>query len=251
MNSFWPEVVRSVEHIWVLWLTGCIAAVASLSCLCRRIDWRTCRKLHAAEDGAAYSLSYVLTVPFLALLIGLITDTSLILTTKIGTAYAAYAASRSAVVWYPSGVAPAAAQSKAQTAGARAMVPFASAAKVHQPLDPPPWYAAELLLAHERYAREPAKADYLLAKCRYAAWATQVDIQIGQQPSSNVVATLTYRAPFHLSGIGRILGTKAEGGAFYYRTIKTVIELENHAPRCDPPNDSIRPLGINYVPSLD
>ena len=59
----------------------------------------TLRRLAVEEDGAAYTLSYVMVIPVYALLICLIIETCLMLTAKLGTVYAGYAAARSASVW--------------------------------------------------------------------------------------------------------------------------------------------------------
>ena len=57
------------------------------------------RRLANDEDGAAYTLSYVMVIPVYALLICLIIESVLMLTAKLGTVYAAYAAARTASVW--------------------------------------------------------------------------------------------------------------------------------------------------------
>ncbi len=54
---------------------------------------------HRDEDGGAYTLSYVMTIPFLMLLVALIVESTLMMTAKVGTVYSAYAAARTACVW--------------------------------------------------------------------------------------------------------------------------------------------------------
>ena len=51
------------------------------------------------EEGAAYSLSFVMVIPIFALMICLIIEGALIMTAKLGTVYAAFAAARTASVW--------------------------------------------------------------------------------------------------------------------------------------------------------
>ncbi len=57
------------------------------------------RQLVFDEDGAAYTLSYVMVIPVYALLICLIIESVLMMTAKLGTVYAAFAAARTASVW--------------------------------------------------------------------------------------------------------------------------------------------------------
>ena len=56
------------------------------------------RRLASDEDGAAYTLSYVMVIPLYALLICLIIESVLMMTAKLGTVYSAYAAARTASV---------------------------------------------------------------------------------------------------------------------------------------------------------
>src|SRR5262245_56396176 len=83
------------------------------------------RHLALDEDGAAYTLSYVMVIPMYALLMCTIVEMALMLTAKLGTVYAAYAAARSASVW-SSATEWEKAQEKAKTAAVQAMVPFSS-----------------------------------------------------------------------------------------------------------------------------
>ena len=77
------------------------------------------------EEGAAYTLSYVMVIPVYALLICLIIETVLMLTAKLGTVYAAYAAVRTASVW-SSHTTWEKAKEKAERAAFQSMTPFAS-----------------------------------------------------------------------------------------------------------------------------
>lgn len=250
MTEFASEMIRSVEHIWLIWLAS-LASLAWLGrAMIRRHKRRPWRELARCEDGVAYPLSYMITVPLLALIVCLIVDTTLILVAKAGTVYAAYAAGRSAIVWYPSGVSPGTAQEKAEAAAVHAMTPFASGSKQHRPPTTATSGMSAFLTAHQSFSSNPAKMDYLGFKYRYATWATDVSTDAGGDSSRPVVTTVTYKAPFHMPGIGRILGIRSSFG-FYYMNVTTTISLESQAPRTDSPASSSRPLGITYVPTAN
>ena len=251
----WTELFRSVELVWALWAAGLVGLFIMVRGMARCRPVRPLRELAGDESGAAYTLGYVITIPIFALLICLVVDMSLILTAKIGTVYAAFAAGRSAAVWVPSGIGDSAAREKARVAAAMAMTSFASGSQAHQPTagGSPAWSDA-MVTAHQQFAADPARDEYLRRKTRYADWATQVQITGGDRAGSDVNVTLDYRAPFHLPGIGLLLGAPATPGGPRTYNIRTVSALESHAPlgpnaKDDvPPSDPSRPLGISYVP---
>lgn len=250
MTDIAYEMVRSVEHIWLIWMAS-LAALAWLGrAMIRHHKRRPWRELAPCDDGVAYSLSYMITVPLLALIVCLIVDTTLILVAKTGTVYAAYAAGRSAIVWFPSGISPGVAQEKADAAAIHAMTPFASGSKQHRPPVSADSGMTAFLNAHQAFSTKPAKLDYLGFKYRYAKWATDVTTDAGGDSSRPVVTTVTYKAPFHMPGIGRILGIRSEHG-FYYMNVTTKISLESQAPRTEASASSDRPLGITYVPTTN
>jgi hypothetical protein len=71
-------------------------------------NWRRIKDLHRSEEGGVQSLSLVLTLPFFVSLISLIVQVSQVIIGMIGVHYAAYAGVRSAAVWLPAEVKPAA-----------------------------------------------------------------------------------------------------------------------------------------------
>src|SRR6185503_19043092 len=85
----------------------------------------TLRRLAIDEDGAAYTLSYVMVIPMYAILMCLIMETVTMLTVKLGTVYSAFAAARTASVW-SSATTWDKTLVKAQDAASKAIVPFAS-----------------------------------------------------------------------------------------------------------------------------
>ncbi len=95
MNSV-ASLFESVLAIGVLWLI----AAGGLLLLGRRgaRAWRR-RRDCGGERGFDYTLNLIATIPVLGLLVLLLLDCSMILTTKLGTLYAAYTAARSGVVW--------------------------------------------------------------------------------------------------------------------------------------------------------
>ena len=257
MNFPWLELFRSVELVWALWLAS-LSGLALLAVAAGRLRAaRPLRDLPPCQIGAAYTLGYVITLPLFALLVCLVVDMSLILTAKVGTVYAAFAAGRSAVVWMPSGAGPQAARNKARTAAAMAMTPFASGARAHQPTSgSAASFGPALVAAHRTFAAKPAGDDYLLRKARYAQWATEVQLAGGDRADRDLTVTIDYRAPFHLPGIGLLLGAKASAGGPRTWNIRTVVTLESHAPigpngDRTTPVDPTRPLGIRYVPAAN
>src|SRR6185437_5924062 len=83
------------------------------------------RHFIADENGAAYTLSYVMVIPVYAILICMIIETVLMLSAKLGTVYAAYSAARTASVW-SSATTWDKTLAKAKQAAVQSMVPFAS-----------------------------------------------------------------------------------------------------------------------------
>src|SRR5262245_50938816 len=159
------------------------------------------RRFARSEGGAAYTLSYVMVVPIYALLICLIIETCMMLTSKLGTVYAAYSAVRSASVW-SSHTTWDNAKKKAEKAAFQAMAPFASGT---QPkafgvppipnLDSGAYIGAFQLF----YPDNKIAATYLLAKYDYAA--QHVKVQIDGPPTSstgNITAKVTYEFPFNV-----------------------------------------------------
>src|SRR4051794_13467293 len=86
----------SVEAIWLLWVSSTLALIWIARAALARTAWR---ELLAREEGMAYSLSFVMTIPFLMLILTTVIETALILEAKLGTMYASYAAARAGIVW--------------------------------------------------------------------------------------------------------------------------------------------------------
>jgi hypothetical protein len=210
---------------------------------CRRSDLTALRRFANDEEGAAYTLSYVMVIPFYALLMCLIIETVLMMTAKLGTVYAAYAAARTASVW-SSHTTWDKVQKKAQKAAVKSMVPFASGTQSvfsNIPTDPAVLADGAVYFAgYKTYTKEPVSKEYLAAKFAYASRSVVVKID-GPPATSNapIKARVTYEFPFNVPGIGRILGKWSPGG--YRFTLTSEATIPNEGPR-----DNRKTIGIGY-----
>jgi Flp pilus assembly protein TadG len=195
------------------------------------------------EEGAAYSLSFVMVIPILALLICLIIEGALIMTAKIGTVYSAYAAARTASVW-SSHTTWEKTKKKSEFAAIKTMVPFASGTQgfgssvstdtetVKKGLD--------YWIAYQAFAADPQSNKYVAAKFGYASRNVKVTIEGPPEKSdSPITAKVTYQFPFNIPGIARILGDKGPDG--YYFNISSTATIPNEGPR-----DDRKTIGIGY-----
>src|SRR5262249_27699755 len=126
------EITQSVEAIWLIWLLGLLLLGWGFVRACRRASWRwpAWRALHSDEEGASYTLSYVITIPIYFLLVCVVFESTLLLHAKLGTMYAAYAGARSAVVWQSAEPASLR-QDRPRQAVFTALAPFASPSPQH------------------------------------------------------------------------------------------------------------------------
>lgn len=199
----------------------------------------TLRRLAIDEDGAAYTLSYVMVIPVYALLICLIIETVMMLTAKLGTVYSAFTAARTASVW-SSATTWEKTMEKAKAAATKSMTPFASgthggAAKA---LNADGLAYAGAYLA---YAKDPVSNTYLGSKYGYAQDHVTVEIEGPPEHwNSDITAKVTYQFPFNVPGIGRLLGERGEGGHFYYQ-ITSSATVPNEGPQ-----DDRETIGIGY-----
>jgi Flp pilus assembly protein TadG len=208
------------------------------------------RHLALDEDGAAYTLSYVMVIPMYALLICTIVEMTLMLTSKLGTVYAAYAAARSASVW-SSATEWEKVQEKAKRAAIQAMVPFASGT---QPLANTvltgtlPDDIADATVdagfywgAYQLYAKRPVPTEYLTNKYVYATVQTEVEIEGPPEKwDDDIKVKVKYKFPFNVPGVGRIIGKPGIDGRYYF-TIESTVSIPNEGTQND--DNSI---GIGY-----
>lgn len=209
----------------------------------RRGNAAALRRFANDEVGAAYTLSFVMVMPIFALLICLIVEAALILTAKLGTVYAAFAAARSASVW-SSATTWEKTQQKARLAAVKSMVPFASGTQSAITSIPTDLSGAPNPLAfwgaYRGYAKDPVAEKYLLAKYAYALANVKVTLQGPPATSTDPIkAKVTYRFPFNIPLIGRILGERGVTG--YYFPISSEVVIPNEGPR-----DNRKTIGIGY-----
>ncbi|HEX5472479.1 MAG TPA: hypothetical protein VFW73_11360, partial [Lacipirellulaceae bacterium] len=199
----------------------------------------TLRRLAMDEDGAAYTLSYVMVIPVYALLICLIIESVLMLTAKLGTEYSAFAAARTASVW-SSATTWEQTMEMAKAAATKSMTPFASgthgglikAASVD---------ALAYVAAYHVFAKKTISDKYVLSQFGYAK--SHVKVEIKGPPEhwdSEITAKVTYEFPFNIPGIGRILGKRGIDGIYYY-PISSEATLQNEGPQ-----DDRKTIGIGY-----
>jgi hypothetical protein len=228
---------ESVAPIWVLWAT----AGAVLMVLARRArQVPGPGRVRDPEGGFDYTVNLVATLPALALLVCLAVETTMILTTKLGTAYAAYAAARSGLVWELHG--PLETQRKAEQAAALAMAPFSSGLLgVNSQADDSAWQAASAYAAAYRAATQgPVAPSYLVAQYLRAARSTTVDLP--EISGSSLNARVAYRYPFRFQIIGYLLADSVDPETGEWsRTIVTTVHLTPQEAL-----DGPRPLGIPY-----
>jgi Flp pilus assembly protein TadG len=202
------------------------------------------RRFANDEEGAAYALSFVMVIPIYALLICLIIEAALILTAKLGTVYAAYAAARTASVW-SSHTTWEKTLEKSQWSALKTMVPFASGTQSFSASIPPlnadtAGKGLSYWGAYQAYAKQSQSNKYLAAKFGYASRNVKVAIEGPPEKSdSPITAKVTYQFPFNIPGIARILGDKGPDG--YYFNISSTAIIPNEGPR-----DDRKTIGIGY-----
>ena len=240
------EIFRSVEIVWAAWV---VSITILLRILCYTLStplWKGGLHLLQGEQGAAYSLSYALTIPFYLLIMCLAADMTMLLVTKTGTMYAAYAAARSAAVWEsarPKGMA----QEKAEQAAAQAMVPFASGSTQHAQggNSGSPLRQGAYMTAFKLYSKDSSLSEEFLGrKYAYAHRHTDVSLQFtpGTGRQRTVTATVRYPAPFLFSAVGRLLGERPNGGAPYFvYNIESAVAFPSETPQ-----NETHDIGIDY-----
>jgi hypothetical protein len=228
---------ESVAPIWVLWAT----AGAALMVLAWRARPRPGPgRVPDPEGGFDYTVNLIATLPALVLLVCLAVETTTILTTKLGTAYAAYAAARSRLVWDLHG--PLEAQRKAEQAAVLAMAPFSSGLlRVASQADESAWQAASAYAEAYRTATQgPVTQPYLVAQYLRAARSTTVDLPAIS--GSSLTARVAYRYPFRFRIMGYVLADSVDTETGEWsRTIVTTVHLTPQEAL-----DGPRPLGIPY-----
>ena len=189
------------------------------------------------ESGAAYSLSFLMILPFYLLFLCIVLEVVFLLIGRMGTIHASLAAARAAVVHttvaYPeeripspddplSGLIPYLARTKAQQAAVNALVPFASgfdegatdASGADDYLDA---YNALIALdgGSSRVRQESIRARYASARkrVRINLVTDSLLITTAKPWTRSVHVRVEYDAPFRLPYVGRLLGGEQKDGA--------------------------------------
>lgn len=196
------------------------------------------------EDGGAYTLSFVMAMPFLILFICVIVETTFMLAAKIGTVYASFAGARAAIVW-DSLDSSGSAESIAQQAAVRAMIPFSSGGVASGSSADSQYsdYLKDYSQRIQAAGKTPAPPRLLRSKSAYASRAVTVSLQrTPRGPNSwdeDLSVDVTYAFPFAVPGVGRMFGTKTSDGYVYPMTSRTTLPNEL-------PHNEERKLGIQY-----
>jgi hypothetical protein len=258
------EIFRSVETVWLVWVLAVVALAWLTRAVLRSISLRWMRTLARGEDGASYSLAYVMTVPIYLLLVCTVVECTGLLIAKVGTMYAAYAAARSRIVWEPT--LPNVAQERMELAGKQAMVPFSSSHPLFQfgPAAPGGQDQA-YMAAYQQYASgiaPVAPSSQFWANRYHYAWSATTVTFVGvtnRKDAGASVATpmftvsVAHDAPLLSPLVGRIFGDR-QVGSFWVRRITSNLTLPAEPvnrmgdPQAD--NPPARPLGITYEPDL-
>ena len=207
----------------------------------RRKLWPKLVTAAKEEDGAAYSISYVMVIPVYAMLMCVIIETSAFLPAKLGTIYSAQAAGRTAAVW-ESATDWDNAESKSIAAGKRAFVPFASATQGLS-FRAVSADAGIYVAAHKAFSGD-ASTKYLLSKYGYTQSALDVAITKPASADDNIDVVVTYQFPFNVPGVARIFGQRRSDGA-YVLPITSTVSIANEHPQ-GVPVSQVNPLGIGY-----
>lgn len=221
------------------WLAGLfIVSVTSLVCLAKFVgSARRAARQKFGEEGVSYSLSFVLTLPFIMMFCCIVIECVMISVTKLGVSYAAYAGARSATVWMSAK--PASVRSeRVEHAVLTALAPF-TIDRFDGPFSPAlVTKSFEVRTAYSRLisgsdATKTVPAQSMARRYRYAGSKTSIDVQ----DNTNTTVKVTYRYRCLLGWAGRILDPD------HRAPFEIVIESQAVIPSEKPPTGN---LGIDY-----
>lgn len=243
------EYFRSVEWIWAIWIVSVILLVVLTRHILRAIDFRQWTAVFRDEDGAAYSLSYVLVFPIYLLLVMLVIQVTFILIVKLGTVYAAYAAARSQIVWNTMVDDRSQVNEKSRQAAVQVMAGYSTSWNSHlrQAGVLPSFRAEEYFQIYRTiYNASGGARRVIVNKYRWAEWATNVSAErkvLGEPWIADIKATVTYKMPFHIPAIGRFMGRReiGPGGSYFVIEVTSSATLQDEAPQ----NNRLK-LGLQY-----
>lgn len=231
------QLFHSVEIIWCVWAVSLVALAGMTYGGLRRMSRPRLRRLLRREEGAGYTLSFVMIVPLYVLLMCMVFETSLMLVAKIGTIYSAYSGARSAIVWSSAATGAGAARTKVEQAAKKSFVPFASSTAGTGNIT---YRERQYILAYEDYDDDPVSRGYLKKKYRFAQQHLSVDYQPPASWDQDVTVRVRYNFPFTVSAIARLFSEKSADGKYYY-VIESLATLQNEGPQ-----NAAQTLGIPY-----
>jgi Flp pilus assembly protein TadG len=258
-----------VELAWVIFGI-CLILIPVVMFLLknRRAEPICVKKFNTDEHGASYTITFILSLPFIMGLIALMMETTFILVAKFGTLHAAYMAGRSAIVWttsdhndYPVNGAEGyfrkfpSTQEKAEIAAVRAMVPFAGG--FYNKSNTNSRQADQYVKVYREFISDSAEQlqskqldkrgksiqmsdNFIRNKLAYAQQATKVKLtgksENGNEPwQLDVVAEVSYEFPY---AVARIPWFRERVEC----TIKSKAAFQNESPK----NKNAK-LGIDFM----
>lgn len=205
-------------------------------------SFQTVRRFHDDQSGAAYSLSFVLILPFYVIFLCIVMEMMFLMVAKIGTMHAALAAARVAVVRstvsHPterlSGFFPLLTEQEAGRAAVVALVPYSSGLDVYKT---PSSRGQTYLKGYKDFVKSSGIKtsvldSYVLAKFASAEKRLKTTLKMDDSNSKtpwkqSVTAKVEYDAPFRLPYIGRILGGTKKNGAIVRAVVsEAILEIE-------------------------
>ena len=200
--------IDGAEWIWAIWLISLTAgAWMTLRAMKRRsrFRWADLR----GERGVSYTLSFVITFPIYVLICMTIFETTMLVMTKIGTVYAAYAGSRSLVVW--EAMRPDLRDDRVRQAVVTGLAPFvvSSNATGSETGDPPAnaqTHAENYVDALEKFSGNDVLRDKLIAHVRrVSARVTLTRVIPVRKHGEEASVEVEFRAPLITPGVARLL----------------------------------------------
>ena len=199
------------------------------------------RELRSSEQGASYTFSLIVSIPFLVFLLAFLIECALLVLTQVGTVYAGYAAARAASVWEPVDATLSGLEfgpdAMPRLAAINAMSPFASGLERHRPPDTERFGAGSASEFTESYLDLPGslrQPELVRLKWEYASWATNVlVIPQSDDPQAELEVRVSYEAPLVFPVIGRLLGDVPGNpdARFFTRTLESTVVFNREGPR--------------------
>lgn len=242
------EVLCGWLPFWWLVSTFVFAAFTCLGL--SRCTFRKLGSVIQNDDGAGYTLTYVMVLPVYILLLAVLIESTWMMLAKIGTVYSAYTGARSAIVWNTA-TSESDFSAKVETAAKRAFVPFASGTTGARLIVNQGQTAdSDFVQAYEHFAKqagvEQVSTKYVRAKFAHAFSPDVVEVEIELIPKGQEVwdedmsCTVRYNFPLQAPIIDRIMGHQGSSG--YVFPIATTVTLQNEAPQ-----NPEKLLGISYA----